>query len=74
MEVKDEVAAKEGHHLISERVDAAESEVKLEDILFQYMVPQGVETNFGSARDRKFGPMVMFGLGGFFEMLRDIVF
>jgi acyl-CoA synthetase (NDP forming) len=39
------------------------------------MVRGGVETIAGVTRDRVFGPMVMFGLGGVFvEALRDVSF
>jgi acetyl coenzyme A synthetase (ADP forming)-like protein len=43
--------------------------------LVQPMVGGGVETIVGVSRDRLFGPLVMFGLGGIFvEVLRDVVF
>ena len=43
--------------------------------LVQPMVSGGVETIIGVSRDRLFGPLVMFGLGGIFvEVLRDVVF
>jgi len=41
----------------------------------QHMVSGGLETIVGVSRDRLFGPLVMFGLGGIYvEALRDVVF
>ena len=39
------------------------------------MIESGVETVVGVLRDRQFGPVVMFGLGGVLvEALDDVVF
>jgi acetyl coenzyme A synthetase (ADP forming)-like protein len=47
-------------------------EVKL---LVQRMVTGGRETIVGMSRDRAFGPVLMFGLGGIYvEALKDVVF
>jgi acetyltransferase len=44
-------------------------------VLIQPMVTGGRETIVGVARDARFGPLVMFGLGGILvEVLRDVVF
>jgi acetate---CoA ligase (ADP-forming) len=44
-------------------------------ILFQEMAHEGVEVILGSTKDPKFGPIVMFGLGGIFvEALKDVAF
>jgi acetyltransferase len=44
-------------------------------ILVQRMVSGGRETIAGMSRDRSFGPLVMFGLGGIYvEALQDVVF
>jgi acetyl coenzyme A synthetase (ADP forming)-like protein len=44
-------------------------------VLVQQMVRGGLETIVGVSRDRLFGPLVMFGLGGIYvEALRDVVF
>jgi acetyl coenzyme A synthetase (ADP forming)-like protein len=41
----------------------------------QAMVREGHETILGLARDPKFGPLLMFGLGGVFvEVMKDVVF
>jgi acetyltransferase len=47
----------------------------LDGFLVQRMVRGGRETIVGVARDRVFGPLVMFGLGGVLvEALRDVTF
>jgi acyl-CoA synthetase (NDP forming) len=49
-------------------------DAKLEGMLVQEMVPQGVETIIGVTNDVQFGPMLMVGLGGVFvEVFKDVV-
>jgi acetyl coenzyme A synthetase (ADP forming)-like protein len=56
-------------------VTRAAPQATLDGILVQRMIPGGRETIVGASRDRAFGPLVMFGLGGIYvEALRDIVF
>jgi acyl-CoA synthetase (NDP forming) len=56
-------------------VARAAPQAVIEGILVQRMVPGGRETIVGVSRDRAFGPLVMFGLGGIYvEALRDVVF
>ena len=56
-------------------VNSAQPTAHIEGMLVQAMVRPGVETIAGITRDRVFGPMVMFGLGGVFvEALRDVQF
>lgn len=48
---------------------------KIFGILIEEMVPDGVEVALGMVRDRSFGPVIMFGLGGIFiEALKDVSF
>ena len=48
---------------------------KIEGIEVDEMVRDEVETIVGARRDRAFGPIVMFGLGGIYvEVMRDIAF
>jgi acetyl coenzyme A synthetase (ADP forming)-like protein len=44
-------------------------------LVVQRMAKDGTEVILGSSRDRKFGPLMMFGLGGIFvEILKDVSF
>ncbi|MBT4290108.1 MAG: acetate--CoA ligase family protein [Deltaproteobacteria bacterium] len=48
-------------------------EAKLNGVLIQEMIPEGVEVIVGINHDPQFGPVLMFGLGGIFvEILKDI--
>ena len=44
-------------------------------LVIQRMAPKGTEVIIGATRDPKFGPLIMFGLGGIFvEVLKDVAF
>jgi len=44
-------------------------------LVIQRMAPKGTEVIVGATRDPKFGPLIMFGLGGIFvEVLKDVAF
>lgn len=48
---------------------------KISGVSIQRMSPVGVEVIIGMSKDDKFGPVLMFGLGGVFvEVLKDISF
>jgi acetyltransferase len=50
-------------------------EAEIDGILVERMAPKGVEVILGSTRDPRFGPIIMFGLGGMFvETLKDVTF
>jgi acetate---CoA ligase (ADP-forming) len=69
------VEVKEAFAEMRNGVGRAAPQATIEGILVQRMVPGGRETIVGVSRDRAFGPLVMFGLGGIYvEALRDIVF
>ena len=51
------------------------SQAKVEGIYVQKMAPPGREVIIGVVKDKQFGPVVMFGLGGIFvEVFKDVVF
>ncbi len=48
---------------------------KIRGILVEEMIKNGREVIIGANRDPKFGPTIMFGLGGIYvEALRDVIF
>ncbi|MEW5725518.1 MAG: acetate--CoA ligase alpha subunit [Thermodesulfobacteriota bacterium] len=50
-------------------------DAQIKGVLFERMARPGVEVILGATRDPKFGPIIMFGLGGtFVEALKDVSF
>jgi acetyltransferase len=48
---------------------------KIQGILVEQMARKGVEVILGASRDERFGPLMMFGLGGtLVEVLKDVSF
>ena len=73
--LQDEASVREGYWTILKHVEAVLSGVDVQGVLVQRMAPQGIELVAGGVRDREFGPVVMFGLGGIFvEVFKDVVF
>ncbi len=57
-----------------ERVRRCKPDARVDGVLLQRMVPQGVEIVVGARRDPAFGAVVVVGLGGVFvELMRDSV-
>ena len=57
------------------RVRTAAPGARVDGVVLQTQVTGGRETIVGVSRDPRFGPLLMFGLGGVFvEALRDVVF
>ncbi len=60
---------------ILQRIKKNNPRAKIEGIYVQKMTPSSREVIIGTTRDKQFGPVVMFGLGGIFvEVLKDVVF
>jgi acetate---CoA ligase (ADP-forming) len=56
-------------------VAATHPEADLQGVLVQKMAGPGRETILGMTRDRQFGPLLMFGLGGtYVEIFKDVIF
>ena len=75
LNVEGEEAAHDGFERIVRNVLEAVPDAHIEGILIEEMAPEGVEVILGSSRDPRFGPLVMFGLGGtLVEVLKDVSF
>jgi acetyl coenzyme A synthetase (ADP forming)-like protein len=57
------------------RIKRKMPDADIRGVLLEKMVTGGKEVILGMKRDRQFGPMLMFGLGGIFvEVLKDVTF
>ncbi len=73
LDISDAEEVREAYHHLETR--AAAAHVGLEGVLVEHMVRGKREFVAGLVRDRLFGPVVMFGLGGIFtEALHDVAF
>lgn len=71
--VKSRGEAEEKYETLIRRVHAAMPKAKITGVLVQNMAPAGKEVIVGSVRDRQFGPLLMFGLGGIYvNFLKDV--
>jgi acetyltransferase len=68
-------AVRDAFDLILVRSRRRAPEAQLEGIYVEQMASPGREVIIGMTRDPRFGPMLMFGLGGVFvEVLKDVAF
>ena len=67
--------ASQAYAKIIQNVGKAVPEAKIQGILVEEMAQKGVEVILGGSRDARFGPLMMFGLGGtLVEILKDVSF
>lgn len=65
----------DAYDLMMLRVKQRASAAVIDGVYIEKMLDRGLEVILGMNRDPKFGPMLMFGLGGIFvEMLKDVAF
>lgn len=74
--LQDENAVRAGFGEIMANVKSkCGDDIEVWGILVQKMLPPAKEVILGVTRDAKFGPLIMFGLGGIYtEALRDVAF
>jgi acetyltransferase len=73
LDVKSRSEAEENYENLVRRSRIAIPNAKITGVLIQEMVPSGKEIIVGTVRDRQFGPLIMFGLGGIYvNFLRDV--
>jgi acetyltransferase len=67
--------ARAAYEKIYRNVEKAVPGAKIQGILMEEMAGKGVEVILGASRDARFGPLMMFGLGGtLVEVLKDVAF
>ncbi|MEO0196602.1 MAG: acetate--CoA ligase family protein [candidate division WOR-3 bacterium] len=69
LNIKNEFELKEAFEEMLKKFDSVDG------IIVQKMVQRGIELILGGKRDKKFGPIILFGLGGIYvEVFKDITF
>jgi len=67
--------AAETYERLVDNVREHRPEIDIDGVLVSPMRTEGIETIVGVTRDRQFGPVLMFGLGGVFvEVFEDVAF
>lgn len=75
LNLQDAQAVKTAYERMFSEIHTKMPEAKLEGVLIEPMAPQGREVIVGLKRDKGFGPVVMFGLGGIYvELFKDVSF
>ncbi|MEJ2690328.1 MAG: acetate--CoA ligase family protein [Deltaproteobacteria bacterium] len=68
-------AVRDYFDLMLMRIGQLAPEAKIEGVYVEKMLDPGLEVIIGMNRDKQFGPMLMFGLGGIFvEVMKDVTF
>ncbi|ATW28149.1 acetate--CoA ligase family protein [Candidatus Formimonas warabiya] len=71
--IRDDVAAGEAFRRIMDNARKHKPEAKVNGVLIQEMLPEGLEMILGVHNDPQFGPVVLCGLGGVFvEVFKDV--
>ena len=71
--ISDEAELRLAYDEIVEGVRGHFPKARVEGLLVQEMVEDGIEVILGVSRDPQFGPVLMFGMGGVFvEVYRDV--
>jgi acyl-CoA synthetase (NDP forming) len=75
LDIKSDAELASAYEEVLSNARAYKKDARIEGVLVQEMVKDGVETILGVTNDPLFGPAVMFGLGGIFaEALKDVSF
>lgn len=75
LKIKSLEEARKAYGEILDRCRAFNPAANIQGVLVEKMARGGVEVILGATRDRTFGPMCMFGLGGtYVEALKDVTF
>ena len=75
LDLEDRKEAIDAYQAILRNARAYKADANIEGVEVSEMVEKGMETIIGARRDRTFGPLIMFGLGGIYvEVMKDVAF
>ena len=75
LNLEDANEVKRVYSRIMEKARASNPSAEIWRVNVEEMVPKGKETIIGMKRDPRFGPLIMFGLGGIYvEVTKDVSF
>ena len=75
LDIKSRAEMERGYREVLRKAKTYKGNARIEGVLVQRQVPKGREVIVGTLRDKQFGSVVMFGLGGIFvEVLKDVSF
>jgi len=75
LDVRNESEVRRAFADIESRLEAIGRRGEMSGVSVQQLIRGGVEAIVGMTRDRGFGPLIMFGLGGVYvEVLKDVAF
>jgi len=75
LDLGDKVEVMDAYQLIIRNAKRYDPHARIDGIEVSEMIPKGLETIIGARRDRSFGPIIMFGLGGIYvEVMKDVSF
>lgn len=73
LNIKSRIEVEESYENLIRRAQISMPGARITGVLVQKMVPAGREVIVGAVRDRQFGPLIMFGLGGIYvDFLKDV--
>ena len=75
LDLKDESEIETAFVNMMSHIKSTQPNAKLDGVLVEKMLGKGQEVIIGMQRDKTFGPMIMFGMGGIYvELIKDISF
>jgi acyl-CoA synthetase (NDP forming) len=75
LDLEDRNEVIDAYQAILRNARAYKADASIEGVEVSEMVEKGMETIIGARRDRTFGPLIMFGLGGIYvEVMKDVAF
>lgn len=75
VDIRSPEEVREAYRSVVDRIRASMPQARIQGVLVERFLREGREVIMGMARDPKFGPILMFGLGGIYvEALQDVTF